>query len=127
MTGHAGFRASADRTLEAFGSRLVAGAVGVPQMLVAYEFSLAKPKQIILAGESHSPGMPELVRALYSRFTPHRIVLRVDEKSRATLARFSPAIQSMQAIDGQATAYVCENYACQLPTSDVATFVQLIQ
>jgi uncharacterized protein YyaL (SSP411 family) len=26
----------------------------------------------------------------------------------------------MPALAGQATAYVCENYACQLPTTDVA-------
>ena len=28
---------------------------------------------------------------------------------------------------GQATAYVCENFACQLPTTDVAEFGKLLE
>jgi uncharacterized protein YyaL (SSP411 family) len=33
----------------------------------------------------------------------------------------------MTALEGRATAYVCENYACQLPTADVAALEQLLQ
>jgi uncharacterized protein YyaL (SSP411 family) len=29
--------------------------------------------------------------------------------------------------DGRATAYVCENYACQLPTSDPGKFAELLR
>jgi uncharacterized protein YyaL (SSP411 family) len=33
----------------------------------------------------------------------------------------------MTALGGKATAYVCEDYACQLPTADAAAFAQLLQ
>ena len=127
ITGRADFRASAARALEAFGSRMVAAPVGLPQMLVAYEFSMAKPKQIILVGERDAPDTRQLLAALHSRFVPHRIVLLVDRESRQALARYIPAIADMTAIGGQATAYVCEDYACKLPTADVAAFAQLLQ
>lgn len=29
-----------------------------------------------------------------------------------------PFVAGLPALDGRATAYVCENYACQLPTQD---------
>jgi uncharacterized protein YyaL (SSP411 family) len=54
-------------------------------------------------------------------------VLLVDAQSRQPLARFIPSVADMTAIGGQATAYVCEDYACQLPTADVAAFRQLLQ
>jgi uncharacterized protein YyaL (SSP411 family) len=30
-------------------------------------------------------------------------------------------------LDGKATAYVCENYACQLPTTEVGVMVKLLE
>jgi uncharacterized protein YyaL (SSP411 family) len=127
MTDRPDFRASAARALEAFGSRMVAAPVGVPQMLVAYEFSISKPKQIVLAGERDAPDTRQLLAALHSRFVPHRIVLLVNAESRQALARYLPTVADMTAIGGQATAYVCEDYACKLPTADPAAFAQLLQ
>jgi uncharacterized protein len=127
ITDRADFRASAARALEAFGSRMVAAPVGVPQMLVAYDFSMSKAKQIVLVGERDAPDTRRMLAALHSRFVPHGIVLLVNAESRQALARYLPTIAEMTAIGGQAAAYVCEDYACQLPTADVAAFVQLLQ
>ena len=51
MTDRAEFRAAAEKALRVFAPNLAAGPVGVPQMLVAFAFSLAKPKQVILVGD----------------------------------------------------------------------------
>jgi uncharacterized protein len=127
IADRADFRASAARALEAFGSRMVGAPVGVPQMLVAYEFSVSKPRQIVLAGERDAPDMRQLLAALHSRFVPNRVVLLVNAESRPALARYLPTVAEMPPIGGQATAYVCEDYACKLPTADVAAFAQLLQ
>jgi len=127
MTDRADFRASAARALEAFGSRMVTAPVGVPQMLVAYEFSISKAKQIILVGERDAPDTHQLLAALQSRFVPHRVVMLVTAESRQALARYLPAVADMTALGAQATAYVCEDYACKLPTADAAAFAQLLQ
>ncbi len=127
MTDRSDFRESANRALAAFGSRMVAAPVGVPQMLVAYEFAQSKPKQIVLAGERDAPGTRRLLEVLHARFLPNRIVLLADQHSRPALARYLPAIAEMAPIEGQTTAYVCENYACRLPTSGVEAFAQLLQ
>jgi uncharacterized protein YyaL (SSP411 family) len=121
------FRVSAARALEAFGSRMVAAPVGVPQMLVAYELSISKPRQIVLVGERDAPDTRRLLDQIHSRFVPNRIVLLVNRESRQALARYLPTVADMTAIGGQATAYVCEDYACKLPTADAAAFGQLLQ
>ncbi len=127
MTGRGDFRVSAERALAAFGPRLAAAPSGLPQMLAAYEFSLARPRQIVLVGERGAPDMGRLLAAVHARFLPHRVVLLVDGESRAALARRLPAVAAMTALGGRATAYVCENYACQLPAADVKTLEQLLQ
>ncbi len=127
MTDSPQFRASAEKAQTAFASRMLQTPIGVPQMLVAYEFSLAKPKQIILVGDPSATDTRELLSIVNRRFLPNKIVLLVDEASRKILSAYLPVIETMTRLDGKATAYVCENYACQLPTADPAKFAELLQ
>jgi hypothetical protein len=124
MTDRADFREAASRILRVFASRAGSQPAAVPQLLAAYEFTLSRPKQIILIGGS---GFGELTRQLHSRFLPHAVVLAgVDENSGKSLARYLPVVAGMTAIGGAATAYVCENYACQLPTAEPEKFAELL-
>ena len=128
ITSRAEFRESAERTLAAFAPRLSAAPVALPQMLVACESVLSEPRQIILVGERASADTRALLRTLYSRFVPNRIVLLVDsEATRRVLEASIPAIASMQKLDGRASAYVCRNYTCQLPVSEPEKLAELIQ
>ena len=104
ITGREDFRLAADRTLKVFASRLTSGGAGVPQMLVALQFALANPKEIVLTEPD-----AEMLRAIRRHFLPSAVLL---------LSREAP--QPLPALDGRATAYVCENYACRLPVAEPA-------
>jgi uncharacterized protein YyaL (SSP411 family) len=122
------FRDSAETGLRAFASRLRTASVGVPQMLVGLGYSLSTPKQIILVGNKDAEDTRALLHSLQRRFVPNKIVLLVDSaESRRELSRYLPVIETMTQLDGRATAYVCENYACRLPTADVAQFAELLK
>ena len=128
MTGRDDFREASDKTLRAFAGRITEAPFGVPQMLVAYEFSLAKPRQVLMAGETASPQMREMLHVLHSHFLPNTVSLLIDsEGTRNALARYNPVIESMQLKNGSATAYVCENFACKLPTNDPVQLAELLQ
>ena len=128
MTDRQDLRETANKAFAAFASRIQNGQVGVPQLLVAYQFSLSKPKQIILVGDASAADTQELMRVLESRFVPEKIVMLVgDEASRKTLAGYLPVVETMTRLHGKASAYVCENYACKLPTADAAKFAELLQ
>jgi uncharacterized protein len=127
MTDRKNFRDSADKALRAFASRITSVPSAVPQMLVAYEFSLSKPKQVILVGDRSAPHTQEMLGLLHAHFAPNRIVLLVDEAGRKVLAGYLPVVETMTRVDGKTTAYVCENYTCKLPTADAAKFAELLQ
>jgi len=125
MTDRKDFREAAGRLLRAFAPRITSSPVTAPQLLAAYEFSLSKPKQIVLVGTN---GLEKLLHELNSRFLPNKIVLLVDgETSRKALSAYLPVLETMTEKGGQTTAYVCENYACQLPTADPKKFAELLQ
>jgi hypothetical protein len=128
MTGREGFRRAAERTLAAFASRMNGGAAGVPQMLAAFQFSQADPRQVIIAGERGAADTEALLAEVFSRFAPFQIVLLAGAgESREKLAAHIPAIASMDRVDGRAAAYVCRNYTCQLPVTDPARLAELLQ
>jgi len=48
-------------------------------------------------------------------------------EARRALAARIPSIDSMEKIDGRASAYVCRNYTCQLPVTEPEKLAELIQ
>jgi hypothetical protein len=128
FTNRSGFRESAERTLAAFASRLAAAPSTLPQMLAACEWLLGEPREIVLVGERGDAGTEALLRALHSRFVPNRVIMLLDSpETRRALAARIPSIDSMEKIDGRASAYVCRNYTCQLPVTEADKFAELIQ
>ena len=128
LTGRTEFRESAEKLLAAFGPRLIAAPVALPQMLVACEFFLSEPREIVLVGDKAALETDVMVRTFYRYFVPNRVVMLVDsEEARRFLSAGNPAIESMGKLDGRTAAYVCRNYACQLPVSEVGALAELIQ
>ena len=128
ITARSDFRVSAEHALSAFAPRLSAAPVALPYLLAACEFRLSDPRQVILVGERGAEDTNSLVRALYSRFLPNRVVLLVDSaETRKALAEGIPAVESMEKLDGRAAAYVCRNYTCQLPVSEASELAELLQ
>ena len=127
MTDNEKWREIADKSLAYFGERIKQFPHAMPQFLAAVDFSLSKPKQIIIAGSADAPHTKELLKEVHSRFIPNKIILLADGKSgQKILASYIPFIESVKMIDGKSTAYICENYACKLPTSDVKVVAELL-
>jgi uncharacterized protein YyaL (SSP411 family) len=96
----------------------------MPQMLVALSFYLQKPKQIILSGRLDDPNMMALRRTIYRPYLPNKIVLHAAPE----LASQLEFLQNIIAHHGERpTAFVCIDYACQLPTHESEVLARLLQ
>ena len=125
MTDNQEYAKMAEKSLQYFGERMLAIPAGTAQFLVALDFSLVKPKQIILAGPADRADTKNLLKEVHSHYLPAKVVLLADGgPGQEMLSSFVPFLKSIQMIGGKAIAYVCENYACQLPTNDVVVLRQ---
>jgi len=96
-------------------------------MLAALDFYLSKPKQIVIAGKPEAPDTRAMLRVAHRQFLPNRILLLADGASgQEFLSSRVEFLKSVKPLAGKATAYVCENYVCQLPTDDPATLEKLL-
>lgn len=127
MTDNRQWREMADQSLAYFGEQMLKTPQGLAQFLVALDFSLSKPKQIIIAGKADDANTNTLLAEVHSRFIPNKIILLADDGTgQETLASYLPFIENMHMLNGKATAYICENYACQLPTSSREVVAELL-
>jgi uncharacterized protein len=86
----------------------------VPQavcsFLSALDFSLSTPKEVVIVGPR--PDADPLIEQIWNRYLPNKVV------AGSPPGIESPLLQDKVAIRGQPTAYVCEHFTCQAPTSD---------
>jgi uncharacterized protein YyaL (SSP411 family) len=127
FTDRAAWRDAAYRTLAAFASRLQSNPDAVPALVSALDFRLAQTKQILIAGDPRSQDTRDLLRQVNIRYLPNKILLLADGGSgQQQLARWLPFVAGAHRIKDRATAYVCENYVCKLPTSAPQVMARLL-
>ncbi|MFI5358374.1 MAG: thioredoxin domain-containing protein, partial [Opitutales bacterium] len=120
-------RQRALRTIEAFRAQWSSTPHAMPEMLCALGGALEPPRQVVLAGDPQREDFRALAAVLQERLGPRRAVLAVTgDADRAWLAARAPWLAEMRPRDGQATAYVCEHFACQAPVTDPAALRRLL-
>jgi uncharacterized protein YyaL (SSP411 family) len=116
MSGREDFRTAAEHTLRAFASRMQEAGTGVPQMLAAHSFALARSREIVLAGPLEDAVIQQMLACIRRRFLPGAVVMRSEQSN-----------LRMPALEGAPTAYVCENFACNLPVTSALALDQLLE
>ncbi|MDQ2918568.1 MAG: thioredoxin domain-containing protein, partial [Verrucomicrobiota bacterium] len=117
-------RKRAEQTIAAFGATLARVPQAMPQMLVALDYSLGKPRQIVIAGEKDATGTQALLREVNQHFLPHTVLLLADGNE--FLGEKLEAVREMKPLDGQPAAYVCENFTCKAPVTETAALAKLL-
>jgi uncharacterized protein len=128
FTDRAEWRDKAQKTLAAFAARLQSTPEAVPALASALDFRLARTKQVLIAGGPASQDTRELLRQVNTRFLPNKILLLADGGAgQQQLAHWLPFVAGAHRMKGRATAYVCENYVCKLPTADPQVLARLLR
>ncbi len=127
FTDRTEWRDRAHKTISAFAARLQSDPEAVPALASALDFRLAQTKQVLIAGDPTSQDTRELLRQVNTRFLPNKILLLADcGPGQQQLARWLPFVAGAHRMKNHATAYVCENYVCKLPTGDPQVMARLL-
>ncbi|XP_035696077.1 spermatogenesis-associated protein 20-like isoform X1 [Branchiostoma floridae] len=121
-----GWRNKSVQLMTAFGARLAAIPLALPEMVSALIFYQQTPKQIIIAGNPRDRDTKALLQCVHSSFNPNKILIIADGKEHGYLYEKLKVLSTLKKVDGKATAYVCENYACSLPVNTVLELDELL-
>jgi uncharacterized protein YyaL (SSP411 family) len=122
------WRTRAEKTIHSFSPQVSHFPSAMPQLLVALDFNLSKPRQIVIAGDSESVGTRALVAEVNRHFIPNKILLLADGgDGQSYLEEKLEALRGMKPLDGKPAAYICENFTCQAPVTDPKTLGELLR
>jgi len=93
-------------------------------MLIALDWYLHKPIQVVIAGKADDETTYRMKQELFKRYIPVKAVVSIDPAKAAGSITFAKNV--VQPSD-KTTAYVCENFACRLPVNTVREFAELLE
>ncbi|MCC7382029.1 MAG: thioredoxin domain-containing protein [Deltaproteobacteria bacterium] len=121
------YRARAGRAIRAFAGVLEKTPAALSEMLLALDFELNAPKEIVIVVPRARAEAKGFLEKLAQTFVPNRVLLVAAEGAEIdSLASIAPIAEGKRAEGGQPTAYVCEGTVCALPTSDPDVFARQI-
>ena len=118
MTGRMDLEERAQSIMEAFAGQLEQYPTGSTVMLMALDIMREGGKEIVLVG-SDAAAVLDLATVIRSRWEPRSVLLFRPSMNEKEIDDLVSYIGEHSAIDGKPTAYVCRNFACELPVHDV--------
>ena len=123
-----GHRERARRCIAAARRQWEAAPQALPQMLCALALGLQPPRTVVVAGTPGADDFRALTAVLHERLGPRRAVLAADGGGgQRWLAGRAPYVAEMKPLNGRATAYLCENFACRQPVTEPAELRRLLE
>ncbi len=111
------YRVRAETVLEGLSGGMEKLPSAFGRLLAALDFHLSRPKEVALVGGPEAEDTKTLLGVIFDRYLPNKVV--AGRSSDGGAASFIiPLLADRPMRDGRATAYVCEGYACQSPTTD---------
>jgi len=93
------------------------------RFLCALDFHLGPRVEIALVAPTKVEETAPLAEEVFGRWLPNLVAAGMVSGHREGAAGV-PLLEGRAAIDGKATAYVCRNYACELPVTDRAALAK---
>ncbi len=120
ITGNDNYSSKGATPLRALQQLLGRAPAATGYWLGALDFYVSLPREIVIVGPTDSDSTQAMLREINGRFMPNKVAVGMADPANPPL-KDSPLLEQRLMQEGQPTAYVCENYACQLPVTDAGS------
>ncbi|HEY5556873.1 thioredoxin domain-containing protein [Acetobacterium sp.] len=124
MTGRKDLADKAEAMFTYFAGKLNQSPMAFTMMLSAKLFAEEPTKEIVLAGKREEATIKAMIESLNKKYMPFSVVLLNEEDGK--LEQINDFAKNQRTSEGKATAYICENYHCEQPVTEIEAFNQLI-
>jgi uncharacterized protein YyaL (SSP411 family) len=90
---------------------------GFGHALGAADFALSRVREVAVVGRPGAADTEALLATVWGTYQPNRVVAAAAPDDRAAQGEV-PLLADRPALEGRATAYVCEHFVCQLPVTE---------
>ena len=126
LTGRHELEDKAQVQFRTFGGSLERSPIGHSHLLTAFLYSQSPAKEVVVVGNRDYQNTGELIGVLREEFRPFTISMLYSDKY-DELKSIAPFIENYKTVDGKAAAYVCENFACRAPVTDIGQLKEILR
>jgi uncharacterized protein len=127
LTGDSGLEQEAARIGRAFFENVSQSPSAYTQLLQAVDFAIGPSYEVVITGHPQATDTVNMLRAIQQEFLPGKVVILVSPggppNGIGDIAQFTGTYSML---DNKATAFVCVNHNCKLPTTDIETMLSLL-
>lgn len=126
FTAESAYEQMAYEITKAAGGGLSQQPVGFSFMLCAVDFMLGPSYEIVITeGLENSAG--EMLSAINRKYLPNSVVLFRPAGEKPEISEVAGYTEQQRPLENRATAYICQNFTCRLPTTEVDKMLKLIE
>lgn len=125
ITGNQELEEKAMLQFNVFGGNVKENPNSYSYFMMAFLFSNIATKEIVISGDRSNKETQNMLEIINQRFLPFTTVILNDGNLK--LYNQIPFIKNQGMVDNKTTAYVCENFSCNKPTSDKEDFIKLLK
>ena len=127
ITTKSEYHETAEKSSRCFSEMIKSANQAATQFLIDLSFYLSSTKEIIIAEKLNNDHTTKILKEINSHFIPNKVIMLAGEgEGQEYISSFLPFINSVKMTNNLATTYICENYACQLPTSNLKKINELL-
>ena len=127
LTGEEKWAEMAQKLFKVFSNDIKNTPIGYTSTLSAFMFELSKPKEIIVVGSGSNLETQAALTLLRSKYIPNKVMLFKDTDDKIqSLTPLAKWTSNYQMINNKTTYYICEDFSCKLPTTDIEVALNLI-
>jgi len=120
ITGEIKWAEMADKTFKVFSNEINRAPSGYTSMVTAFLFEYDHPKEIVVVGSGSDPATQDALTRMKSEYIPGKILLFKDtDKLSPNLSPLAKWTATQEMIGDKVTFYVCQDFACKIPTTDI--------
>ncbi|HEX2393688.1 MAG TPA: thioredoxin domain-containing protein [Solirubrobacterales bacterium] len=113
LTGERGYARQAEGVLRLFAEPAIRHPESFAHLLRALDFHLSPTREVALVAPGDAGSLDQLTAVVRASFRPHLVLAGGPEGTTEP-----PLLEGRTAVDGHPSAYVCENFTCELPATD---------
>ena len=127
ITGETKWAEISDKIFITFSNEIQQTPSGYASMVNAFLFNTDNPKEIVIVGSGKNSETKAAIKKIKSEYVPNKVIIFKDTDD--PLKKLSPVARwtvTQETIDDKTTYYICQDFACKIPTTDLNLALKFI-
>jgi uncharacterized protein YyaL (SSP411 family) len=127
LTGRPELEEAAASLGRAFTQKVAKSPANHAMLMAAVDFTVGPSQEVVVVGEADADDARAMLNAVGRAFVPNAVVFFIPKGGDAVeVVEIASYAADFKTVGGMATAYVCSNFACERPTTEINEMLKLL-